>query len=126
MKNYLSYGAGIVGICITVGCVFIAQSNKRPDTTIAQVTPPDLQNDVPLQRECAGLFKDILKIQDDREDFRKNLNKIQKAFNQGEESHDNFSQARTSWLKNENALATQAAQLYSEGRTKGCFQKVEQ
>ena len=126
MKNYFSYGAGIVGLCITVGCVSVALLNHKSDNTQNNVPIPDLQNDVVLQRECADLFKDILKIQDNREDFRRNLNKIQKAFNNGEESHDNFSQARTSWLKNENTLATQAAVLYSEGRAKGCFQKVEQ
>lgn len=127
MKKLFSYGAGILGLCVTVGCVSVVLWGHRPQPTpVPTVVVPDLQNDVGLQQECAVLFRKIIKIQDNRETFRRNMNLVQLAFNQGEETQDSFAQARSVWLENENSLATEAAGLYTSGREKGCFQKVHQ
>ena len=126
MKNYFKLGTGIVGLCLTVGCVSIVLWNGgKPKVEEPIPAAVDLQNDVSLRQECATLFREIIKIQDDREALRRNLNKTQQAFHQGETSQDMFAQARVVWLESENSLATEAAGLYTAGRTKGCFQKVE-
>ena len=87
---------------------------------------PDLQNDESLQRECATLFKNILAIQDNRELHRLQFEQIHKAFNEEMIGQEKFSVARMVWLDKENTLATEAANKYTQGREKGCFQKVTQ
>jgi len=126
MKNRMYHIATFTTLLAVVGCVSIALWKPRP--TIVQVVeaPPDLQNDESLQRECATLFKDILKIQDSREQQRLLLHEVTQAFNNDEVGQERLTAARTLWLGNENALASEAASLYSEGRTKGCFQRVTQ
>ncbi len=109
-----------------VGCVSIALWNPRPNVPPPPPQTPDLQNDVALQRTCADLFKNILKIQDDREEHRQTLNQVREAFNNSEVDRQSMTDANTLWLRNENALASEAAGLYSEGREKGCFQRVTQ
>ena len=100
--------------------------NKVTQVPESHGTTPDLQNDVSLQQECAELFKNILAIQDNRETFRNELNTVRHAFNEDKIGQNRMATAHQFWLHNENTLATQAAGLYSEGRAKGCFQKVTQ
>ena len=120
----------IVGLaaaaCVVVGCMSIVLWPQRPVIQPPPVPVPDLQNDVSLQQECAQLFKNILKIQDDREEFRKQFDQVQQAFNNEEIGRQKMSEASSLWLSNENSLATEAASLYSTGHEKGCFQKVTQ
>ena len=127
MRSFLKYGAGFAGLLITVGCVSMVLVNgKKTEPVPVAVSAPDLKNDVSLRRECATLFREIITIQDDRETLRRNLNKTQKAFHSGETTENDFAEARVAWLESENSLATQAAAKYSTGRSKGCFQKIEQ
>jgi hypothetical protein len=121
MKNILL----LVGILSIASCW--GPCNKASQTPLPQAAgTPDLENDVSLQRECAELFKTILSIQDNRESYRDQLHTVRAAFNEDRIGQKKMAIAHQFWLDNENALATQAANLYSEGRTKGCFQKVTQ
>ncbi len=86
-------------------------------------TAPDLQNDENLQRECAQMFRQIINIQDNRESERLAFRQVHDAFNV-DGNIDGMGDSRKSWLQKENALATQAANLYTESRSMGCFQKV--
>jgi hypothetical protein len=108
----------------TIGCVSIALWKPQSVVPAQTVAAPDLQNDVSLQRQCAELFKTILEIQDNREQFRTQLGTIQEAFNDEKIGEQKMTLARRVWLRNENALASEAASLYSTGREKGCFQRV--
>ena len=65
----------------TIGCVSIALWKPQAVVPAQTAAAPDLQNDVSLQRQCAELFKTILEIQDNREQFRTQLGTIQEAFN---------------------------------------------
>lgn len=111
---------------VVVGCVSVALWNPKQQVPVPQVVQPDLQNDVTLQRTCADLFKNILKIQDDREQYREQLNQVREAFNNSELDRESMTDANALWLRNENSLASEAAELYATGRLKGCFQKVTQ
>lgn len=116
-------------VLVIVGCASIALWKPQVTQSVvpAQVSgAPDLQNDASLQRQCAELFKTILAIQDNREQFRTELGSIQEAFNNEQIGQQKMSLARRVWLRNENALASEAATLYSQGREKGCFQRVSQ
>ena len=126
MKSRMFHIATFTTLFAVVGCVSIALWKPKPTVLQAVQTPPDLQNDEDLQRECATLFKDILKIQDSREQERQLLHEVTQAFSENQVGQERLTAARTLWLGNENALATEAATLYSEGRTKGCFQRVTQ
>jgi hypothetical protein len=112
----------------TIGCVSIALWKPQVIQSVVPVqttaTVPDLQNNVSLQRECAELFKTILEIQDNREQFRTQLGTIQEAFSAEQIGEQKMTLARRVWLRNENALASEAADLYSSGREQGCFQRV--
>jgi hypothetical protein len=110
----------------TIGCVSIALWKPQAVVPAQTAAAPDLQNDVSLQRQCAELFKTILEIQDNREQFRTQLGTIQEAFNNEKIGEQKMTLARRVWLRNENALASEAASLYSTGREKGCFQRVSQ
>ena len=115
----------LVGVLSVTSCW--GPCNKATQDSEPQASSlPDLQNDVSLQRECAELFKTILSIQDSRESYRTQLHTVREAFNEHKIGQDRMAIAHQFWLDNENALATQAANLYSEGRAKGCFQKVTQ
>ena len=127
MKSRMFHIAAFTTLFAVVGCVSIALWKPKPTVSQAMQTPaPDLQNDEDLQRECATLFKDILKIQDSREQERQLLHEVTQAFSENQVGQERLTAARTLWLGNENTLATEAATLYSEGRTKGCFQRVTQ
>jgi hypothetical protein len=117
-------------VLVIVGCASIALWKPQVAQPVVPVLQPsavpDLQNDVSLQRQCAELFKTILAIQDNREQFRTQLGSIQEAFNNEQIGQQKMSLARRVWLRNENALASEAATLYSQGRGMGCFQRVSQ
>jgi len=127
MKSKLYKAAMFASVFAVVGCVSIALWNPRPTTQPTPAPPaPDLQNDVSLQRDCATLFRQIIAVQDDRELKRKLFEGVQLAFNEGSVEDTEFKSASTSWLREENELATQAAHMYEQGRSMGCFQKVTQ
>jgi hypothetical protein len=123
MKNIM-----IVIIALSLGSCFgpCNKSTTGPIETQAVTALPDLQSDEALQRECAILFKSILAIQDNRELQRVQFEQIHRAFNEEKIPQEKFSVARMIWLDRENALATEAANKYTLGRMKGCFQKVSQ
>ena len=70
------------------------------------------------------MFREIIQVQDRREEKRMEFEKVRLAFNDGQLGKKKFSAASRGWLEQENALAGRAATLYREGRGKGCFQKV--
>jgi hypothetical protein len=72
------------------------------------------------------MFREIITVQDTREQNRVEFEKVRHAFNDGLVEREKFSTASNGWLSEENRLATTAANLYSAGRSKGCFQKVVQ
>ena len=116
---------------VIVGCFSIVLWNPTPTTTAVpaaqvQQVEPDLQNDEDLQRSCAQLFRQIIAVQDTREDKRVLFESVQLAFNEGTVEDVEFKSASSAWLQEENDLATQAAHMYEQGRSMGCFQKVTQ
>jgi len=123
MKNIMITGAAL---CLASCFGPCNKSTQTPVETQAVTTTPDLQNDETLQRECAILFKSILSIQDNRELHRIQFEQIHRAFNEERIPQEKFSVARMMWLDKENTLATEAADKYALGRSKGCFQKVTQ
>jgi hypothetical protein len=118
---------GLIGIMVIGSCVGPCQStqtNTAPAQPVAVTS--DLQNNVPLQHECARMFREIIEVQDTREQNRVEFEKIRHAFNDGLVAREKFSVASDGWLSEENRLASAAANLYTAGRSKGCFQKVTQ
>lgn len=122
IKNIGLIGIMIIGSC--VGPCRSPQTNTTPAQSVAATS--DLQNDVSLQHECARMFREIIEVQDTREQNRVEFEKTRHAFNDGLVAREIFSVASNGWLSEENRLATSAANLYSTGRSKGCFQKVTQ
>ena len=118
---------GLIGILILSSCVGPCRSTQNSATpTTVSAPAPDLQNDVSLQHECARMFREIISVQDTREQNRIEFEKVRHAFNEGQVEREKFSTASNSWLTEENRLATTATDLYRDGRSKGCFQKVTQ
>ncbi|MBE90456.1 MAG: hypothetical protein CMM76_13580 [Rhodospirillaceae bacterium] len=115
---------------VIVGCFSIVLWNPTPTTAVpaaqVQQAEPDLQNDEDLQRSCAHLFREIITVQNTREERRELFEGVQLAFNKGTVEDVEFKSASSVWLQEENELATQAAHMYEQGRSMGCFQKVTQ
>ena len=124
----LSKFALVASAFAIVGCFSIVLWKPTPTTvpTVQQSSEPDLQNDEDLQRSCAQLFRQIITVQDTREEKRVLFETVQLAFNEGTVEDVEFKSASTAWLQEENSLATQAAHMYEQGRSMGCFQKVTQ
>ena len=65
MKSKLYLASMLAGLLAVVGCVSIAfwkpkqTFNTVSVTSSPEITTPDLQNDVELQRTCAEMFREM-------------------------------------------------------------------
>ena len=126
--NNVAKATLFVSALAVVGCfsVVLWKPAAPVTPTVQQVSQPDLQNDEELQRSCAQLFRQIIEVQDSREEKRALFENVQLAFSEGSVEDIEFKSASAIWLQEENNLATQAAHMYEQGRSMGCFQKVIQ
>ena len=78
------------------------------------------------QEACMILFEDIIEIQTTRNELGLEMHKAGEQRATRKISKRKFQKTFKVWLAKENALATQANELYLKGDEAGCFETLEQ
>lgn len=72
-------------------------------------------------RECYIVLRDILDVQDRREDGFGIIRKASGEYRSGIVDLEEYKEKRSSWLSAENALASDSIVLYEKARIRECF-----
>jgi len=75
------------------------------------------------QEECAGLFKEILSIQDSRDQLSSQMQVISSARKQRAIGRTKYIIAFDAWLQKEARLREDVTSLYDIAYLKGCFEE---
>lgn len=73
--------------------------------------------------ECMQLFKDILKIQEEREEGFQKMNSSVLEFQWGKLTKRDIREESLSWQKKDRALRIKVGQMYDAGYSGECFSK---
>jgi len=72
-------------------------------------------------RECYIVLRDILDVQDQREDGFDIIRKASGEYRSGVVGLEEYKENRSSWLSAENQLASESIALYEKARAQECF-----